>query len=158
MPGLWSIHPRPPCCRYARLLSIHPPRCGYARPVVDTSASCRYTCPVVDTPAPLLIHLACARYTRLAVDTPALLSICRPPVDTCPVADTPAPLWIRPPCCRYVRLDMPTLWSIYPPPVDTPAALSIDLRLLPLLWAVVLQMTWQGARMPTSLKEGRGKE
>jgi len=46
------------------------------------------------------------------------------------------------------------MWSIHPPPV---VPLSIHLRSLLLLWAMVLQMMWQGAWMPTSLREGRGK-
>jgi len=72
------------------------------------------------------------------------------------------------PCCQYTRptvntpscrslLSIPT---IHPPPVNTPAPLLIHLHSLLLLWAVVLQMSHDvvGAQMPTSLKEGRGKE
>ena len=168
----WYIHHPlsicPPCCQYTHPLSIHPPPVNtptscwhlhwYAHPVVDTPALCWHPLCCwypVDMPTSCQ-HLLCCWHTHSAVDTPTLLliyplccwhahlllihlpccwyahllMICLPPVD-------------MPACCWYTHPVVDTTASCQYTLVDTPTPIDIS-ALVSLLWAMVLQMTWQG--------------
>ena len=143
----WYTHPLsiclPPvntCVNMPTLLSIHPLP-------VDMPACCWYT-------HPLSIHLPCCQYAHLLLIHP-------PPVDT-------------PTSCQYAYLlliclpavHMPALWLMQLPPVNMPTSCWCSCP----YWYICahVAVVCHGAAddgagsidaiMPTSLKEGRGKE
>ena len=69
-----------------------------------------------------------------------------------------------PASCQYAHpvVDMPALWLIHPPPVDIPTLLHpppVDTPALAIIFvAHGAADDVAGSMMPTSLKEGRGKE
>jgi len=128
---------------------MHPPH-WITCPAINTPAHCRYAMAYCQYACCQYAHCRyahhrCAhcryahrQYAHCRYAHP--LSICMAPVNM------PAPPSICPSYCWYIprcRYSCPT--------VNTPIPLS-------LLWSMVLEMMWQGAWMPTSLAEGRGKQ